>query len=209
MRITDLKYAIIGQNPVVRIITDEGIDGFGAAETAKKDLKWHVLYYRERILGMDPTDVERVMLQIRRLGAFKPWGSAVSAIEMALWDIAGKAAGVPVYKLLGGKVRDRVRVYNGNIRPKLEGPSPEDHAIVMAKMKALPENFSIIKQGIAFHGNPMREEPGYYYGEFVRDAWLLLRRIRARRPVPEPRPDDRKRVQTHRRVRRGNEGRAR
>ena len=53
------------------------------------------------------------MLKIRQRGGFKPWGSAVSAIEMALWDIAGKAAGLPVYKLLGGKVRDRVRVYNG------------------------------------------------------------------------------------------------
>ena len=56
------------------------------------------------------------MLKIRRMGSFKPWGSAVSAIEMALWDIAGKAAGLPVYKLLGGKVRDKVRVYDGAIR---------------------------------------------------------------------------------------------
>ena len=56
------------------------------------------------------------MLKIRQRGAFKPYGSAVSAIEHALWDIAGKAAGVPVYKLLGGKVRDKVRVYNGAIR---------------------------------------------------------------------------------------------
>ena len=57
------------------------------------------------------------MLKIRRLGAFKPWGSAVSAIEIALWDIAGQVAGVPVYKLLGGKIRDRVRIYNGGFRP--------------------------------------------------------------------------------------------
>jgi len=44
------------------------------------------------------------MLKIRQRGSFKPYGAAVSAIEHALWDIAGKAAGVPVYKLLGGKV---------------------------------------------------------------------------------------------------------
>jgi L-alanine-DL-glutamate epimerase-like enolase superfamily enzyme len=71
------------------------------------------------------------MIGIRRLGAFKPWGSAVSAIEMALWDIAGKSAGVPVYKLLGGKIRDRVRVYNGNVRFRLNGNDPEDYAEVM------------------------------------------------------------------------------
>ena len=102
MKITDLKCAIIGHNPVVRITTDEGIEGYGQAESPKRYLKPHVLFYRDHVLGRDPTDVERVMSTIRRLGGFKPWGSAVSAIEFALWDIAGKAAGVPVYKLLGG-----------------------------------------------------------------------------------------------------------
>ena len=96
MKITDLKCAVIGQNPVVRIVTDEGISGYGEAEASKPYLKPHVMFYRDLILGKDPTDVERVMLGIRRMGGFKPWGSAVSAIEMALWDIAGKAAGVPV-----------------------------------------------------------------------------------------------------------------
>jgi len=106
MKITDLKCAVIGNNPVVRIVTDDGIDGFGEVESFKQYLKPHVIFYKDYILGQDPTNVERVMMQIRRLGSFKPWGSAVSAIEMALWDIAGKAANLSVYKLLGGKVRD-------------------------------------------------------------------------------------------------------
>jgi len=106
MKITDLKCAVIGNNPVVRIVTDDGIDGFGEVESFKHYLKPHVIFYKDYILGQDPTNVERVMMQIRRLGSFKPWGSAVSAIEMALWDIAGKAANLSVYKLLGGKVRD-------------------------------------------------------------------------------------------------------
>ncbi len=89
MKITDLKCAVIGRNPVVRITTDEGISGYGEVEAAKHYLKPHVLFYREYILGEDPTDVERILIKIRRLGSFKPWGSAVSAIEMALWDIAG------------------------------------------------------------------------------------------------------------------------
>ena len=136
MKITDLKCATIGNNPVVRITTDEGIDGFGPVESWKPHLKPHVMFYRDLILGSDPTDVERVMLNIRRMGSFKPWGSSVSAIEIALWDIAGKAAGLPVYKLLGGKVRDKVRVYNGAIRFRREGNEPQHYAEVVAKMKA-------------------------------------------------------------------------
>jgi L-alanine-DL-glutamate epimerase-like enolase superfamily enzyme len=147
MKVTDLKCAVIGKNPVVRVVTDEGISGYGEVESYKPYLKWHVLFYRDYLVGEDPTNVERLMRKVRHLGAFKPWGSAVSAIEMALWDIAGKAAGVPVYKLLGGKVRDRVRVYNGAVRFPMKGSSPEDFAEAMAKMKASPEGFTVIKQG--------------------------------------------------------------
>ena len=174
MKITDLKCAVIGGNPIVRIKTDSGIDGLGQAEWTKPYLKPHVLFYRDLILGQDPTDVERVVSMIRRMGSFKPWGSAVSAIEVALWDIAGKAAGLPVYKLLGGKVRDRVRVYNGGVRVPLEGSSPEHYAEDMARMKELREGFSIIKQGIAFHSKMAGEVPDYFYGELpqgVRQAF--------------------------------------
>jgi len=167
MKITDLKCAVIGNNPVVRIVTDDGIDGFGEVESFKQYLKPHVIFYKDYILGQDPTNVERVMMQIRRLGSFKPWGSAVSAIEMALWDIAGKAAHLPVYKLLGGKVRDQVRVYNGAVRFLSKGVEPKHYAENMAAMKASPEGFTIIKQGVAFHGPMARQVPNFYYGEVL------------------------------------------
>ena len=165
MKITDLKCTIIGRNPVVRIVTDAGISGYGEAEMAKSYLKPHVEFYKRYILGEDPTDVERVMTKIRRLGSFKPWGSATSIIEIALWDVAGKAAGLPIYKLLGGKVRDRVRTYNGHIRFPMEGATPEDYAKNMQKMKDLPHNFSIIKQGIGFHSRMPQQVPDFFYGE--------------------------------------------
>lgn len=164
MKITDLKVAIIGDAPVVRITTDEGIDGVGAGETTKPYLKPMVEFYRDMIIGKDPTDVERVMLGIRRMGSFKPWGTAVSAIEMALWDIAGKAAGLPVYKLLGGKIRDKVQVYNGNVRFPRSSNEPEDFAEDMQKMKDHPYNFSIIKQAVSFHGGMHRQIDDFYYG---------------------------------------------
>ncbi|MEZ4662893.1 MAG: mandelate racemase/muconate lactonizing enzyme family protein [Caldilineaceae bacterium] len=165
MKITDLKCTILGGYPVVRITTDAGIEGFGQAERSKPYLKSNVLFFRDAILDEDPTDVERVLLKIRRFGAFKPWGSAISAIEVALWDIAGKAAGVPIYKLLGGKIRDKVRVYNGNIRFPMSGQTPQHYAENMAKMKERPEGFSIIKQGIAFHSGMVREVPDFFYSE--------------------------------------------
>ncbi len=165
MKITDLKCAIIGKNPVVRITTDEGIDGYGEIESSKPYIKPHVLFYRDFILGADPTNVESVMLRIRKVGSFKPWGSSVSAIEMALWDIAGKAAGLPVYKLLGGKVRDKVRAYNGGVRFGLKGSSPEDYAEEMAKMKEAKEGFTIIKQSIGYHSQMIRQVPNFAYSE--------------------------------------------
>ena len=181
MKMTDVKCTVLGQNPIVRITTDEGLSGLGQVESYKPYLRPHMQFYRAYLLGEDPTNVARVMLKIRMLGAFKPWGSAVSAIEMALWDIAGKAAGVPVYKLLGGKLRDRVRVYNGGVRFPMHAWSPEAYAEDMARMKAAKEGFTIIKQSIAFHSPMVRGVPDFFYGELHTGArwpsrWLLTER---------------------------------
>ena len=66
MKITDLKCAVIGRNPVVRVVTDEGISGYGEIESSKPYVKPQVLFYKDLLLGQDPTDVERAMLRIRR-----------------------------------------------------------------------------------------------------------------------------------------------
>ena len=165
MRITELKCAVMGDHPVVRIATDEGVSGYAQIESSKPYLKPQVLFYRPFLLGEDPTNVERVMQKIRQLGSFKPWGSAVSAIEMALWDLAGKAAGLPVYKLLGGKVRDRVRVYNGGVRFPMHGHAPAAYAEAMLRMKEAKEGFTIIKQGVGFHSQMPAQVPDFFYGE--------------------------------------------
>jgi L-alanine-DL-glutamate epimerase-like enolase superfamily enzyme len=165
MKITNLTCAVLGGSPVVRITTDEGIDGYGQAEKSKPYLKPYVLFYRDHLLGQDPTEVERVMLRIRRLGAAKPWGSAVSAIEMALWDIAGKAAGLPVHRLLGGRIRDRVRVYNGGVRQPRTGSTPHDYAEAMRWILDQPQQFSIIKEAVGFHDRATTAMPGFSYGQ--------------------------------------------
>jgi L-alanine-DL-glutamate epimerase-like enolase superfamily enzyme len=164
MKIVDLRCALIGKHPIVRIVTDENIHGLGEVEFTKPYLKPFVLHFRDALIGEDPTDVERCMLKIRQRGSFKPYGAAVSAIEHALWDIAGKAANVPAYKLLGGKVRDQVRCYNGNKRRKRSGDKPEDYAADVKWMMEQPEGFFMVKQGISFHSNMKDSVPDFHYG---------------------------------------------
>ena len=128
LTITDIKTAIL-EAPwgpwtrrwlLVRIDTAEGLQGYGDT-AATPQVKAHVLTLRDMLLGQDPTNVEmlhRSMVSQAYAGTtashFDSGLSvhAVSAIETALWDLAGKAAGLPVYKLLGGKHRDQVRLYN-------------------------------------------------------------------------------------------------
>ncbi len=176
MKITDLRCVHIPsiRALILRIDTDEGIYGLSQVEANKHGYQvGQILHYRQFILGLDPTDVEDVMRRIRRLGGFKPWGAAVSSIEIALWDIAGKSAGLPVYKLLGGKVRDFVRVYIGGLPPFQAEPAchapgirPEDFFNrARARQKiAQSTGIGIVKMGLSFHNSVQCQFPGYDYG---------------------------------------------
>ena len=168
IRITDIKVAVMAAPPapgeridrfqteslVLRIVTDAGIDGLGQVESRKSYLTNHILFYKDYLVGEDPTNVERCLMKIRRMGSFKPWGASVSAIEMALWDIAGKVANLPVYKLMGGKVRDHVRCYNGAIELRRSGNTPKDFYDWAVQIKNLEEGFTITKTGWKAPGTP-------------------------------------------------------
>jgi L-alanine-DL-glutamate epimerase-like enolase superfamily enzyme len=167
IKITDLKCAIIGDNPTVRIVTDQGISGYGQAESVKTYLKPMVLFYKPYLIGEDATNVARIMLKIRKLGAFKPWGAAVSAIEIALWDLAGQAAGLPVHQMLGGKIRDRVRPYGNaeNNIPDMKLRNPQEYAEIAAQMKEMKEGYTLIKMNVGFHNPDMLTVlPDGWYG---------------------------------------------
>lgn len=175
MKITALKSAIMGDHVVLRIATDKGIDGYAQVESFKEFLNVTVPHFEKQIVGCDPTDVEAVMRRIRREGAFKPWGKVVSSIEMALWDIAGKEAGVPVYKLLGGKVRDKVRVYCTRYNmPGVSLMPPRNVHERSEQILRLNEEigFTIVKTPLGFH-NPqfrkMAEEEGFAYTSYPID----------------------------------------
>ena len=129
----------------VEVETDAGITGVGEATTEHHEMAVAAQVetaLKPRLLGMNPMDVE----QVWQLGYRDYWWkrgvvhtSAVSGIDMALWDIAGKATGQPVFRLLGGRVRNRVRCY---ARADLGLDSLEAHAA-----QALEEGFDAFKHG--------------------------------------------------------------
>ena len=94
---------------LLKILTNQGIEGYGEVRDAAS--KTFALMLKSRILGENPCDVDRIFRKIKQFGGHSRQGGGVSGIEIALWDIAGKAWGIPVYQLLGGKFRDRIRVY--------------------------------------------------------------------------------------------------
>ncbi len=103
---------------LVAIDTDEGITGWGECYNHGPDKALSPLldYLYLHIAGEDPTRIERLILKLLQQTRFPPGAlglSAISGIDHALWDISAKALNVPVYRLLGGHVRDRVRVYLG------------------------------------------------------------------------------------------------
>jgi len=113
LKITDMRFADIVGAPMhctlLKLYTNQGLVGFG--EVRDNGDKLYALQLKSRILGENPCDVDRLFRRIKQFGGPARQGGGVSGVEVALWDLAGKAYGVPVYQLLGGKFRDRVRMY--------------------------------------------------------------------------------------------------
>jgi L-alanine-DL-glutamate epimerase-like enolase superfamily enzyme len=113
LKITDMRYAVVmnghARCPVIRIDTNQGISGYGEV---RDGASWrYAMFLKSRIKGMNPCSVEQIFKRIKQFGFHGRQGGGVCAVEMALWDLAGKAYNVPAYQLLGGKYRDKVRLY--------------------------------------------------------------------------------------------------
>ncbi len=136
MKITDVKTFLVnadegdraerprGRNWLfVKIFTDDGVTGVGEGGGWPVVVEKAIQELRYFLIGENPFEIERLWLRLYDIlhehgvtGSVR--GGAVSAIDMALWDIKGKALGVPVYELLGGKLRDRIRVYGHASTPE-------------------------------------------------------------------------------------------
>jgi L-alanine-DL-glutamate epimerase-like enolase superfamily enzyme len=113
LKITDVRVAQLVDAPMrvplIRIDTNQGISGYG--EVRDGGSPTYALMLKSRLVGMNPCAVDQVFRRIKQFGAPARQAGGVCGIEMACWDLAGKAWGVPVYQMLGGKFRDRVRLY--------------------------------------------------------------------------------------------------
>ena len=96
--------------PPVRYVLGTALRvGFGEVRDGAS--KTYALMLKSRLLGENPCNVDKLFRRIKQFGGHARQGGGVSAVEMALWDLAGKAYGVPVYQMLGGKFRDKIRCY--------------------------------------------------------------------------------------------------
>jgi galactonate dehydratase len=145
--------------PFVRVLTDEGIHGVGEAYSVGPDQATvkAIADLSEWLVGRDPLDIEGLW-QLMYAGSRFPGGSvlnaAISGIEQALWDIKGRAFGVPVYQLIGGKCRDKVRVYQS-----VGGESPDALA---ANARRLVEQYgyTALKMFPFSRGQPLWHDTG-------------------------------------------------
>jgi len=144
LKITGLKTFVVNVGSVnwvfCKILTSEGLTGLGEGSvTSKEATVAQAIQEHERfLLGKDPTEIELLwqgMFRYPRWRGGPILNSAISAVEIALWDILGKALGVPIYKLLGGAARRRIRLY------KDVGSTPE------AFLQARKEGFTAAKSG--------------------------------------------------------------
>ncbi|MCD8350237.1 MAG: mandelate racemase/muconate lactonizing enzyme family protein [Planctomycetaceae bacterium] len=113
LRITDMRFVDLVGVPmdctILRLDTNQGISGFG--EIRDFSNKFYALQLKRLLLGENPCDVNKLFNRIKQFGGHARQGGGVSGVEVALWDLAGKAYGVPVYQMLGGKFRETIRVY--------------------------------------------------------------------------------------------------
>ena len=110
LKITDLRVVRLKQDYIIRIDTNQGISGYGELKAGAS--KIYALMLKSRILGMNPCNVDKIFRKIKQFGFHARQGAGVFSVEMALWDLAGKAWGVPVWQMLGGKFRDKILMYS-------------------------------------------------------------------------------------------------
>jgi gluconate/galactonate dehydratase len=146
LRITDMRFADISGAPMhctlMKLETNQGLVGFG--EVRDGATKTYALALKRLLLGENPCHVDKLFRRIKQFGGQARQGGGVSGVEVALWDLAGKAYGVPVYQMLGGQFRDRVRIYCDTD----VGGKPDGIKMGQALKKRMELGFTFLKMDV-------------------------------------------------------------
>lgn len=155
LKITDMRVslmAVMGGTAIIRIDTNQGIYGLGEVRDAADPR--YALMLKSRLLGMNPCNVEMIFKIIKQFGDHGRLGGGVSGVEMALWDLCGKAYGVPAWLLLGGgRYRDKVRLYGDTPTSK----TPEEQ-LKLIKFRTVDQGYTWLKMDISI--NQIKHIPG-------------------------------------------------
>lgn len=147
LKITDMRVAVLtegGRKALIKIDTNQGIYGLGEVRDGADER--YALFLKSRILGLNPCNVEMLFRIINQFGYHGRQGGGVCAVEMALWDLCGKAYGVPAWQLLGGRYRDKIRLY-------ADTPEVKDPLGFAEKLKKRTEvqGFTWLKMDLGIH----------------------------------------------------------
>ena len=157
LKITDMRFADVDGAPkrctLLKLYTNQGLVGYGEVRDASS--KTYALMLKSRLLGENPCNVDRLIHKIKQFGGPSRQGGGVSGVEIALWDLAGKAWGVPVWQLLGGKFRDKIRIYCDT---DADGKDNSGHAMGLALKKRMEMGFTFLKMDLGI--GILTDKPG-------------------------------------------------
>jgi L-alanine-DL-glutamate epimerase-like enolase superfamily enzyme len=139
LRVTDMRVAIVAKPgpspcPIIRLDTNQGVYGLGEVRDGASPT--YALFLKSRLLNENPLNITYLFEKIKQFGYHGRQAGGVVAVEEALWDIAGKVYNVPIYQMLGGKFRDRVRIY-------ADTEESQDPKVFAQRLKARKEEMGI------------------------------------------------------------------
>lgn len=156
LRITDIRFTDIVDAPMhcslIKVYTNQGLVGFGEVRDGAQ--KETALILKSRLIGENPCNIDKLFRRIKQFGGHARQGGGVSGLEIALWDLAGKAYGVPIWQMLGGKFRDKIRMYCDTDVDGKDTGTAMGHAL----KERMDQGFTFLKMDLGI--NQIFNEPG-------------------------------------------------
>jgi len=168
LKITDMRVANVVKPgpspcPIIRLDTNQGVYGLGEVRDGASAT--YALFLKSRIVGENPLQLDRIFRKIKQFGGHARQGGGVCAIEMALWDIAGKVYNAPVYAMVGGgKFRDKIRIYADTTESK-------DPKIYAQRMKERKEGMGLTWLKMDLGVEMVSDTPGTLTGPSELSPW--------------------------------------